>query len=70
MESQVVLKREQAIAARSAARRSFPFRRWSRALALWWAADSMCARFEREGTRDLQLLHRHDLQLLHRHRDG
>jgi hypothetical protein len=59
MESQVVLKLEQAIAARSTARRNFPFRRWFRALALWWAADSMYARFEQERTRDLQLLHRH-----------
>jgi hypothetical protein len=59
MESQIVLKHERAIAERSTARRSSPFRQWFRALALWWAADSMYARFEQERTRDLQLLHRH-----------
>jgi hypothetical protein len=47
------------ITRRSAARRGFPLRPWFRALAAWWADDSMYARFEQQRARDDQLLLRH-----------
>jgi hypothetical protein len=47
------------ITGRSPATRGFRFRRCYRALALWWADDSMYARFEHERARDNRLLHRH-----------
>ena len=44
---------------RSPTRRGFPLRRYFRALALWWADDSMNARFEQARARDEQLLRRY-----------
>ena len=47
------------ITRRSPARRRVPLRPWFRALAAWWADDSMHARFEQQRARDDQLLLRH-----------
>jgi hypothetical protein len=47
------------VTSRSPARRGLPLRPLYRVLAAWRADDSMYARFERERSRDDQLLLRH-----------